>query len=111
MARGQCLFESVQTHILNRRPGEGLPLVFEDLIQEFGPEYFHHQRLREAVVDLLQENERALPLFECTGPLGEYLSEQERVQEFWRQLADLRQAGEYAYSAADLLVDGLSLFL
>ena len=111
IARGQCLWEAIEMHILNRRPGEGLPLVFQDLIQELGPEHFHHQRMREGVVDLLQDNERALPLFECTGPGGEFLSEEERVQEFRRQLAALRQNDQYAYSAADMLVDGLSLLL
>ena len=111
MARGQCTFEAVESQILNRRRGEGLPLLYQDMIQELGAEHFNAQTLRERTVDLLEENERALPLFICTGPGGEFVSEEERRQEFMRQLAALRQRDQYAYSAADLLLDGLSLFL
>ena len=114
VARGQCLFEAVSSHLRKRRPAEGLPLVFQEIIDDLGEDYIDHQRLREGAVAVLENSEDALEMFNISGrnlDWEEFLTVEERRQEFKKQMNALKKSGEYACDAADLLVVGLSLYL
>ena len=112
---GQCLLESVADQLFHRKPQEDEQLVFGKLIEEIGEEQCSHQNLRLNVVNLLMDSEAAFNRFAYEAPGGALLSEEEaqrhRREEWTRQLEALKERGQYALSAGDLMVDGICAFL
>ena len=110
--RGECLFETVSSQILERKSEDGRKFQF--LINKYGKDFFTPKNLRAGTVALLENNPHALQYFNWTPEgLGsqETLSPEQRRAEFQKQLEALKKDGQYAYAAGDLLLPGLSAYL
>ena len=110
--RGQCLFETVSSQILERKSKDGRKFQF--LIDKYGEDFFTPSNLRAGTVALLENSPAALGFFNWE-PEGigsqETLSLEQRRAELQKQLDALKRDGQYAYAAGDLLLPGLSAYL
>ena len=121
-AAGQCLPESVAAQLLHRRLQDGDdsgPLVFQSLVDQLinieGKEREDlEQVIRFKVVDFLWDNDLALDRFVYNPPglaNNEYVPPAEKREAYQQQLNDLRRKDQYAMSAGDLMIDGISAAL
>ena len=121
-AAGQCLLESVAAQLLHRRLqdiDESEPLLFQSLVDQLiNIEGKQREDLAQAIrikmVDFLWDNDLALDRFVYNPPDladNEYVPLAEKREAYQQQLNDLRRKDQYAMSAGDLMIDGISAAL